>query len=192
MDKVKRIMEKLAAQPYNSALFFLGPSGTGKTTMELALAAEMPAEIHHVASQECTLDSVRELARICHYCPRMFSDWQACKMHVCVIDEADQMTQPAQLAFLILLDATGFPPNTVFIFTGNSTANLEARFLSRCQVLDFSSYGIAKETADLLSRIWDAETDQPADRPNFQRIVKDACNNVRESLMRLQTEIMAS
>lgn len=51
LDKAKRILSKLAANPYPSAWLFLGPSGTGKTTMALALAAEMPAELHHIPAQ---------------------------------------------------------------------------------------------------------------------------------------------
>jgi replication-associated recombination protein RarA len=191
LDKVKKIMSKLATSPFNSAWFFLGPSGTGKTTMALALAAEMPGEVHHIASKACDLDTVREIARQCHWCPRMANDWTPCKMHVVIVDEADQMSYPAQLAFLSLLDATAFPPNTIFIFTGNDTANLEARFLSRCRVLEFSSYGISKDASALLERVWDAEADNPVERPNFARIVKEANNNIRESLMRLETEIMS-
>jgi hypothetical protein len=95
-------------------------------------------------------------------------------------------------AFLSLLDATAFPPNTIFVFTGNDTANLEARFMSRVHLLEFSSYGISKDTAALLERVWDAEVESPTDRPNFQRIVKESNNNVRESLMRLETELMTA
>jgi replication-associated recombination protein RarA len=190
LDKPRKVMTKLAASPFPSAWYFLGSSGTGKTTLALALAAQMPAELHHIASKECTLETVQNLARQCHYMPRMADDWRPCKMHVCLIDEADQMSYPAQLAFLSLLDATAFPPNTIFIFTGNDTANLEARFMSRVHLLEFSSYGIAKDAADLLAKVWDAETDNPVERPNFARIVKESNNNVREALNRLQVEIM--
>jgi replication-associated recombination protein RarA len=190
LEKPRKVMAKLATNPFPSAWYFLGPSGTGKTTLALALAAQMPAELHHIASKECTLETVQNLARQCHYMPRMADDWRPCRMHVCLIDEADQMSYPAQLAFLSLLDATAFPPNTIFIFTGNDTANLEARFMSRVHLLEFSSYGIAKEAAELLGRVWDAETDNPVDRPNFVRIVKESNNNVREALNRLQVEIM--
>ena len=47
------------------------------------------------------------------------------------------MTPAAQLALLSKLDATAFPPNTVFIFTCNSTDGLEPRFLPRCRVIEF-------------------------------------------------------
>jgi hypothetical protein len=46
--------------------------------------------------------------------------------------------------------------------------------------------------AGLLSAIWDRETDNPVERPNFQRIVKDSCNNVRDCLSTLEVEILAA
>jgi DNA polymerase III delta prime subunit len=108
------------------------------------------------------------------------------------VDEADRMSYPAQLAFLSKLDATAFPPNTIFVFTCNAVDSLEARFLSRCRRIDFSSYGLAEGIKGLLERIWDAETDNPTEKPNFARIAKDSCNNVRDALMSLEVEIMGA
>jgi len=191
LEKPKKIMAGLAANPFPSNWYFKGPSGTGKTRLALTLAATMPAELHHIASKECSLQTVQDIVRTCHWCPRMFSDWQPCKMHVILVDEADQMSYAAQLAFLSILDGTARPPNTIIVFTGNAIVTSEDnRFMSRCTVLEFSSYGIAKDAADLLSRVWDAETTNPATKPNFQRIVKDANNNVREALNQLQVEIL--
>jgi len=51
--------------------------------------------------------------------------------------EADGMTNPAQLALLSKLDATAFPPNTIFVFTCNGTDGLEPRFISRCRTVEF-------------------------------------------------------
>ncbi|MGA7766037.1 MAG: AAA family ATPase [Candidatus Sulfotelmatobacter sp.] len=192
LEKAKRIITKFIAQPYPSAWLFVGPSGTGKTTMGLALAAQIPAELHHVSSRECTLETVQDVCRKCHYSPRQPDNWQPVRFHLVLVDEADQMSNAAQLALLSKLDATAFPPNTVFIFTANSTDNLEKRFLSRCRTIEFSSYGMAGEIAGLLSSIWDRETDNPVERPNFQRICKDSCNNVRDALMTLETEILAA
>jgi len=192
LEKAKRIVGKLAANPFPSAWLFVGPSGTGKTTMGLALAAEMPAELHHIPAKECTLETVQDVCRQCHYCPRQPDDWKAVRFHLVLVDEADQMSYPAQLAFLSKLDATAFPPNTIFVFTCNSTDNLEKRFLSRCRTIEFSSYGMANEIVGLLSAIWDKETDNPVERPNFQRIVKDATNNVRDALMTLEVELLAA
>jgi DNA polymerase III delta prime subunit len=101
------------------------------------------------------------------------------------------MTPAAQVSFLSKLDATDFPPNTIFVFTCNSTEGLEKRFLSRCRVIEFSSYGLASEVSQLLSTIWDAEASATAPKPNFARIVKDSTNNVRDALMSLEVELMA-
>jgi DNA polymerase III delta prime subunit len=150
----------------------------------------MPAEVHHVASKDCDLEAVRKIKQACHYMPRMFDTWKPCKMHLVIVDEADQMSYPAQLAFLSLLDSTGFPPNTMFIFTGNSVANLEARFMSRVRLLEFSSYGMAAEMTALLASIWEREASN-ATPPNFGRIVKACKNNIRDAINSLEVELMA-
>jgi hypothetical protein len=76
----------------------------------------------------------------------------------------------------------------IWVFTCNSTDRLQDRFLSRVKQVEFSSYGIAAETAAMLQKIWDENTTAAA--PNFARIVKESNNNVRESLMKLELELM--
>lgn len=185
LDKPRKVMSKLAVNPFPSAWLFIGSSGTGKTTLAMALADAIPAELHHIPSQECNLENIERVRRTCQYVPMAGK-----RFHVVLVDEADRMTDAAQVSLLSKLDSTNFPPNTIFVFTCNDSTRLEPRFLSRLSVLEFSSYGIAKEAADLLARVWDAETDNPVERPNFQRIVKESNNNVREALNRLQVEIM--
>lgn len=185
LDKPKRLCAKLAAQPFESAWLFVGPSGTGKTTMSLALAEMMPAELHHIPSQECNLENIERVRRTCQYVPRA-----GCRMHLVLVDEADQMTAAAQVSLLSKLDATNFPPNTIFIFTCNATDRLEPRFLSRLRVVEFSSYGLAKDATALLETIWQTEAPAEAAAPNFARIVKESNNNVREALMKLETELL--
>lgn len=86
------------------------------------------------------------------------------------------------------LDSTGMRDNTIFIFTCNATDRLEARFLSRCRVLEFSSYGINAPLVGLLKRTWEAEA-PGAEMPNIERLSRG--NNVRECLMKLELELMA-
>lgn len=186
LDKPKNIMRKLAANPFPSAWLFVGPSGTGKTSMALALAEQIPAELHHIPSQECNLENIERVRRICQYVPQTGK-----RVHLILIDEADRMTPAGQISLLSKLDATNFPPNTIFIFTCNETGTLEPRFLSRCHAVEFSSYGLMKECSQMLESIWKAESAGDS-QPNFARIVKDSANNVREALMRLETEIMAA
>ena len=190
LDKPKRVLSKFADAPFpNTAFLFVGPSGTGKTTMGLALCAALRGELHHIPSQSCNVATVEDTVRQCHYVPKNGT------YHVVLVDEADQMSKAAQLAFLSKLDATAFPPSTVFVFTCNSTDGLEPRFLSRTMQLGFSSQGLAEPTADLLSRIWQSETaeltESASETPNFLRIVRDSKNNVRDAIQFLQVELLA-
>jgi len=119
LEKPKRILGRFAAQPYPSAWLFVGPSGVGKTSMAQALCIQIRGELHHIPSQKCTVEAIEKACHDCHYLP-----FAPGGFHVVLCDEADRMTPAAQLALLSKLDATAFPPNTVFIFTCNSTDGL--------------------------------------------------------------------
>jgi replication factor C small subunit len=185
LDKPKRILSKFAGNPYQSAWIFIGPPGTGKTTMALALADMLRAEVHHIPSQQCNVANVEDVIRQCWYVPVSGG------FHLVLVDEADKMSSAAQLHFLSKLDATAFPPQTIFVFTCNATDGLETRFLSRTRQIEFSSYGLASEATRLLEFIWHREANG-ASAPNFTRIVKESSNNVRDALMTLETELLAS
>lgn len=185
LERVKRIASNLIAHPRESAFLFVGPSGVGKTTMGLAIAASIPAELHKIPSQECNLANIERVRAVCQYVPMLPYKW-----HCVLADEIDQLTAAAQISLLSKLDSTNFFPSTVFIGTCNATDRLEPRFLSRFQVIDFSSYGLAAPLAELLRNVWAENAPQDAPAPNFQRLAKDAANNVRAALMALETELM--
>jgi len=191
LEKPKRILEKFCANPYVSAWLFVGPSGVGKTSMALAMCRAVAGELHHIPSQSCDLATVKTVTDRCQYFPRIFESGQPGRFHFVLVDEADRMSYPAQLAFLSKLDATAFPPNTIFCFTCNAVDSLETRFLSRCRRVDFSSYGMSEGIAGLLQRVWDAETGSQ-DKPNFGRLAKDSANNVRDALMALEVELLSA
>jgi replication-associated recombination protein RarA len=185
LEKQKHVFRKLidARSLSGHAFLFVGPSGTGKTSLALAICSESASELHHIGSQECKVEELDYVFGMCQYVP------YGGGAHCILVDEADQMSSAAQLKLLSRLDATKWPPNTFFIFTCNATDRLESRFLSRCMTLEFSTYGTSAEVQDLLSRVWDEEA-HGVPKPNFARIVKDACNNVRESLMKVELELL--
>lgn len=185
LDKPKRILSNFLRTPRPSSWIFIGPSGTGKTTMALALCAELQGELHHIPSQNCTVGAIEDVIRQCWYVPR---GGLQC-FHFVLVDEADQMTPQAQLALLSKLDSTDPPPNTIFIFTCNAVDRFQDRFLSRCKVLEFSSYGMAGELVTLLDRVWHAESGN-GNCPNLARIVKEECNNARGALNRLELALL--
>ena len=193
IHKAKRICQSLAATPREINLLFVGASGMGKTTLAMALAESIPAELHHIPSQNCNLETITRIRQTCQYVPI-----SGFKMHLILIDEADCMSGAAKIAFLSMLDSTNRPPNTIIIFTCNSTDRLnendetKGRFLSRCLQVEFSNYGVSSETIELLKRVWNQEAPQGAKAPDFARIVKNACNNVRAALMSLESELLCA
>jgi replication-associated recombination protein RarA len=187
LEKPKKILAKFAANPYPSAWIFYGNSGVGKTSMALALAEEIGAELHHIPSQKCNAANIEEVIRLCHYLPMTPGG-----LHLVLVDEADAMTPAAQLALLSKLDSTAFPPNTVFIFTANSLEGLESRFLSRTRQVEFSSYGMACAIAGLLRQVWQSEGGKAEETPDVDRISKNSRNNVRDALMTLETELLSA
>jgi DNA polymerase III gamma/tau subunit len=181
----KKILLAFSRKPHPSAWLFVGPTGVGKTTMALALAEELGAEVEHIPSQKCTVENVEDAVRRCWYVPLRGG------FHIVIVDEADAMSNAAQLALLSKLDATAFPPQTIFVFTSNATDRLEPRFLSRCREVEFSSYGMAGDIAAFLERVWHQEGGN-GNAPDFIRLAKEARNNLRDCLMRLEVELLAA
>lgn len=85
----KRILTRFADHPRLISFLFLGPSGTGKTTMALALANEIQAELHHIGSQESNLPTLQRICETCCYVPMAGKSF-----HLVLIDEADQISPP--------------------------------------------------------------------------------------------------
>jgi len=184
LERPKKILTAFLKRPASGAWLFLGPSGVGKSTMALALAAELQAELHKIPSQKCNAQNIEDTVRRCWYAPMTPGGF-----HVVLADEADKMTDAAQLALLSKLDSTDPAPNTIWIFTANDTERLERRFLSRCKLLEFSSYGLAEHIAAYLDGVWHAEGGN-GNAPDLVRLAKDSRNNVRDCLMRLEVELM--
>jgi DNA polymerase III delta prime subunit len=184
LGTAKRLLSKLRDNPWESAWMLVGDSGTGKTTMALATAHEMGAEVHHIASRQCDLEVVERTTQSCFYTP-FLGEW-----HAVIVDEADQMTRAAQLCFLSKLDGTARPPKTIFFFTANETKLLEKRFLSRCRLIRFEGCQHAIEGAAFLARVWAAEAPD-REPPDFAALLERNEFNLRGCLNDLEMELLA-
>jgi replication-associated recombination protein RarA len=186
--KPKKIMEAFVHRPFDAAFLFVGQSGVGKTTFAMAVANQIQAETHLIPSRSCDLEMVETVTRMCYFAAFNFTTGKPAAWHAVICDEADQITNAAQQAFLSKLDATAKPPSTVFFFTCNSTATLEDRFLSRCRILPFERDTLEGEIEHYLRRIYKKEGGRhPLD---FEAIAKASSYNVRDALNKIEMELM--
>lgn len=186
--EVKRTLEPFVKAPYESAWFFLGATGTGKTALVQAVAEEINAQLSEIPSAECNVDRIRAETAQCLFGAWNFTTGKIADWHLLGIHEAHSMTLLAQEALLSKLDATAKPPRTIFIFTANSTQNLGKAFMSRVQLLEFTAESVEAELPGYLETIYKKEGGTyPLD---FAKIAKAAQFDVRNSLNRIQNELL--
>lgn len=193
LEKPKRLAQRLIDNPYESNWLFVGDAGVGKTALALAIAELMPAELHHIPSQNCNVQTLRDEIERCQYpAGGIFGTKRA---HVVLVDEAHRMSDAAQLYLLSKMDESDRVPNTIFIFTCNGelkdgeliNSSLLEPFQSRCVTVPFSSHGATKQAAETLELIWDLEAPKDATKPNFARIAGRL--NMRAALLELEREL---
>jgi replication-associated recombination protein RarA len=185
LERAKTILQKFAAHPYSKAWLFIGPTGIGKTSMALALASEADAELHHLGPT-CTREDIERVWKNCQGFPT-----SGFKRHLILVDDVDCISKTTLNKLLAKLDAHDNARDMIWVFTCTETEKLGRRFLSFFGEIKFSSYGIAKEAAALLERVWQVEGGPAtAITPNFARIVKESNNDVRAALNTLELELM--
>jgi len=156
--------------PHPAAFIFAGPTGVGKTSAALALAAELGVEepspdLVVIESGRQNGDAVEWVLDLFRF-PPMYGGWR-----VVLINEADMMTPAAEKLWLSGLES--IPARTVIILTTNHPGKFPDRFVDRCELIRFASDGatLAQDAQALVDRIWEAETgrgDSPrlAELPN--------------------------
>jgi replication-associated recombination protein RarA len=186
LEKPKRVLQKYSANPFDMAWLFVGPTGTGKTAMALALATEIAAKVHLMPAPGCTRE---KLDSVCEKC--MGFPGGKYKKHLVLVDQADRLSQRIQTDLRSGLEGVSRLQDVVWVFTAATSDGLDPGFVSRCMKVTFSTYGISKEAAAFLENIWDIEVpDRRQARPNFARIVKESNNDIRTALNRLETNLM--
>jgi hypothetical protein len=166
----------------------------------MAFADELPGTLHHISSQKCDVATLDRLNDFCQYCPAKG------QFHVVLVDEADQMTEKAQLQLLSRLDGTaslklrfgggqerGRALPVIWIFTCNGRGDkgtdppttFERRFLSRCLVVPCGKPEVA-QIAHFLRRIWSLEGGQASDDPPP---LAEGCEGIRDALTKLEVAL---
>lgn len=152
---VKRLQDFLDA-PHSTAFLFEGPTGVGKTTAALCLAAELGAVeyggLHRIDSGMQDAEAVATSLDNLRYTPMLGSGWK-----VVIVDEADYMSPKAQQLWLSALE--DLPPRSLIIFTTNKTEKFADRFLDRCERFAFQANGamLLQDAQALINLIWTRE-----------------------------------
>ena len=184
LPDLKKLAVSLALKPYSSYYIFRGNSGVGKTTFAVVMAGEIGAQIHHIRSQDCTVDTLERTYRNCHSIPA-----NGKRFHLVLIDEADLMSKASRDSLLSMTDGTRNAPNTIIVLTTNDEEKFEPRLSSRFMTFNFSTQGMQKDAAKMLKRVWELEAPVGAEVPSFAEIIKTSNTNIRAALMVLQAKL---
>jgi DNA polymerase III gamma/tau subunit len=199
----KRLFNKLLKEPHPVAILLVGPPGTGKTSMTMAFAEQLPGTLHNlggIGAMKCHIQSLDRLSDRLVYYPYKG------KFHIVMINEADNMTIQSEIQLLSSLDGSsalrpkfgggwerGVPNPVIWIFSCNGRGDdgtephgFEPRFLSRCLVVHCRKPESA-EIHTYVKKIWTLEGGDPA--ANLKPLA-DSCDGVRDALTLLEVALL--
>lgn len=150
-------LSSFLADPRPGAFLFSGPTGTGKSSAALALAAELGVAVdwcecgglHQISSGEQDGKAVRETMRGLRVRPMFGNGWR-----VLIVNECDHMTANAAVTWLDALE--DIPPMSVVIFTTNDPGRIPRRLRDRCEEVVFVGGAMLLRAAleSLAARVW--------------------------------------
>lgn len=181
--EVVRQLSTYVSEPYPTAFLFSGPTGTGKTSAALAVAAGLGINLddaefgglYQIASGEQDGASVRRMMGTMRLRPMLPGPlaWR-----VLIVNEAETMTAAAGHVWLDALEQ--LPPRSTVIFTTNAPQKIPGRLRDRCEGMHFSGKAleICYHVLDYIERIWVLENGKGPAPDVFQLGVIDENGDV--------------
>lgn len=185
-EKPVTLLRHFLANPFSSSWLFEGPSGIGKTSAAQIIAKTLATNVMDFQTyngrdvDQRLAEQIRDVAQMLPF----NGGWR-----VIIIDEADQMTEGAQVQLLSVLENLG--SKTIVIMTSNEKEDFEPRFLSRLKVLKFSTYGLSARGIEFLQSIA-KENGMELDKARAKKIMEDSKNNIRAAIQALEMDLLFS
>ena len=188
-EKAVKILHRLMARDDwdRDALWIEGPSGTGKTSLALAVANELGADRHNV--HEIDGDKLDKATRDDLEQRFQYAAWGN-GVRVIVVNEAHAI--PRQAVQWLLTALERIPSRTYWIFTTTEEiredlfGEFSRPLASRCKLLRLTSQGLAPKFAARAREIAQAEDLDGQPEKAYVRLVQECRNNMRLVLQRIE------
>ena len=179
VDSLKGFIQK---KKIPHSLLFTGGSGTGKTTTARILKKHLACDDSAFYEINCAdfrgIDMIREIRKQSKYKPvqGLTKVW--------LIDEAHQLSNPAQQAFLKLLEE---PPSWVFFILATTEPNkLIKTIKTRCTEIHFKSLSV-KETISYLETFIENNLDEEIPDEIIEEIADKSEGSHRKAIVMLDS-----
>jgi DNA polymerase III delta prime subunit len=182
--ELTKLFKKFVSDGQVSHLMLTGTPGIGKTTVAMALANEIGADLMYInASNENSVDVIR--MKVTQFASTASFEGN---LKIVLLDEADRLSQAAQDNLRGVMQ--DFSANTRFILTGNNKHQFTDAMHSRCTQIDFK---ITKEEREeimvrMFKRVIQILDKEQADydKKAVAALVNKEFPDFRQTLVRLQ------